>query len=238
MGAYSAQVLADGASHYWRLGEPSGTVAADSIAGGANAPGTISGGVTLGAAGPLADGSTAMTFDGATGQIVTALPVTTPLLVTIEAWFRTTNLARESIFSNIIGGSADSPVRLSTANGFLSVEGYGVVISDGVAVVNDNLWHHGVVTLTGTTAALYVDGTLDKSLAATRTGAGAHPGVVGSSAWDPRVFSGTLAEVAVYPLALTPAQIAAHYALRTATGGGGSAPPLPWPLALAIGLAD
>ena len=53
-----------------------------------------------------------------------------------------------------------------------------------------------------------------------------------------QAFTGAIAEVAIYPFALTPAQIANHYALRTATGGGGSAPPLPWPLALAIGLAD
>src|SRR5262245_66022564 len=65
-GSYPARVVADGASAYWRLNETSGTTAVDVI-GGAN--GTISGGVTLGQAGALADGDTAMLFD-ATGEYV------------------------------------------------------------------------------------------------------------------------------------------------------------------------
>ena len=51
-GSYAALVVADGASHYWRLDETSGTTAVDVI-GGAN--GTISGGVTLNQPGAVTD---------------------------------------------------------------------------------------------------------------------------------------------------------------------------------------
>src|SRR5438093_824882 len=60
--SYSATVLADSPVSYWRLGENSGTVAADSA--GANTA-SIKSGVTLGTAGAIAnDANTATTFNG------------------------------------------------------------------------------------------------------------------------------------------------------------------------------
>src|SRR5436189_1384488 len=50
---YSATILADSPAGYWRLGEKSGTVAAD--LSGNNLPGTYTGGAALGRPGALTD---------------------------------------------------------------------------------------------------------------------------------------------------------------------------------------
>ena len=241
MGAYSAQVIADGASHYWRLGEPSGLVAADSAG---SAPGTVSGGVTLGAAGPLADGSTAMTFDGATGKVQTALNVPLVPPFTLECWIRGGVATNVAPVSNTTGADGTNDFYFlgrdrQRAAECASMSSMRRATRKARCAVNDGQWHYVAWVSDGTTLKTYVDGGLDNSQAMARATPSSHPGWIGWVAPNPSVFwLGALAEVAVYPLALTPAQIATHYALRTATGGGGSAPPLPWPLALAIGLAD
>ncbi|MDX6199796.1 MAG: hypothetical protein QOJ79_2947, partial [Actinomycetota bacterium] len=57
LGSYQAAVLSDAPVGYWRLGERSGAVAADSS--GAGRSGSYSGGVSLGVAGALVgDGDT------------------------------------------------------------------------------------------------------------------------------------------------------------------------------------
>src|SRR5688500_14316091 len=62
-GDYAAQVTADGPRAYWRLGETSGTTAADETASAS--PGTYAGGVVLGVPASLAgDPDTAVRFDG------------------------------------------------------------------------------------------------------------------------------------------------------------------------------
>ena len=54
-----------------------------------------------------------------------------------------------------------------------------------------------------------------------------------------QAFTGAIAEVAIYPFALTPAQIANHYAPAHRDGRRRQRlPPLRGTLALAIGLAD
>ena len=68
--SYSATVVADTPVSYWRLGETSGTAAADSV--GSN-NGVVKTGVTLGVAGAISnDANTAMRFDGAKGYVSVA----------------------------------------------------------------------------------------------------------------------------------------------------------------------
>src|SRR5215471_5997902 len=115
---YKDQVIADGAIAYWRLDELSGTTAVD-IIGGNN--GTISGGVTLGQTGALADGNKAMAFDGSSGKI--AVPNgaykqfgTGPL--TIEAWAKpTVTPSFQQVFDVANDGDASIAGVLITANG-------------------------------------------------------------------------------------------------------------------------
>jgi hypothetical protein len=225
---YRNQVIADGATAYWRLDEASGTVAKDSIG---SAHGTISGGVTLNQAGALGDGTKAMAFNGTTGQIV-AGPLTLAASCTIEAWIKTSvGGVQQPFFSNGQGngtvyvGTSSPPVGVM----FVYVPGatpVGVTsLSGGLA---DNQWRHLVAVLTPTQTLLYRDGVLTDTLAhikPTATAAVAQIGsdinLTGTNRWN-----GLIDDVAYYPTALTPAQIANHYALSTYAGGPGLAIPL------------
>ena len=85
--AYDRQVIADGASSYWPLDEPSGTVFYDN-AGFNDMDATA--GVTRGVAGP-ASGENGSTFDGASdGTSATRTAVPGPDVFTLSAWVKTT----------------------------------------------------------------------------------------------------------------------------------------------------
>src|SRR5262249_27898657 len=66
---YAATILADGPVGYWRLGEPSGTIAHD-LSGHGN-DGAFTGGVLLGQPGAVVnDANTSIALDGATGFVL------------------------------------------------------------------------------------------------------------------------------------------------------------------------
>lgn len=208
MSAYSDKVIADGASNYWRLNEPSGTSAVD-VVGAKN--GTISGGVTLAQPGALVDGDTAMTFNGTTGKIVTAAAVTLPVISSVEAWFKTTSSAFQ-YYVELPGVSIGSGPN-SGNKPFL----YDGSVKNGNKVISDGLWHHVVWTFSGATATVYVDGVLDASGA--QVFAAPVSGVASISAAS-GFWNGSLDDIAIYPRALTPAEISAHYTLGTTAAGG------------------
>lgn len=202
--SYRDLVWADGASHYWQLNEPRGTLAVDQI-GGAN--GTISGGVTLNQPGALADGDKAMTFNGTTGKIASAATVSVPTNATIEGWIKTTITAPQPFFSNRPSGSGGT-VYVGGYSAKALFIGSGPLLS-GVRSIADGNWHHLAFVLDGTTCAIYVDGTFDVTGSQVRT---ASTGLAGLG-WDGTDFwNGSIDDVAIYPVALTAAQIAAHYA--------------------------
>ena len=97
--AYRNQVLADEPLAYWRLGEPSGTSAAD--ASGNGNTGTYGGSPTLGATGALAgDTDTATSFDGVNDNV--SVPNNASLNLngsfSIEFW------AKQTSFTNYLPG--------------------------------------------------------------------------------------------------------------------------------------
>src|SRR5437588_12563469 len=91
---YRTAVLADNPVSYWRLGEGSGTTAADEQ--GTNS-GTYVGSPTLGQPGLLTgDPNTAVAFNGSSAKV--EIPsIQTPR--TIEAWIKTTSKAEQPIWS-------------------------------------------------------------------------------------------------------------------------------------------
>ena len=96
------------------------------------------------------------------------------------------------------------------------VDGRGQHDHHGRARYNNNAWHHVVATQsTRSGMTLYVDGALQGTNP--QTGAQAYTGywrIGGDTTWGPQPwFAGTLDEVAVYSVALTPAVVAAHYRL-------------------------
>lgn len=236
MSAYSDRVIADGAVAYWRLGETSGTVANDSVG---TAHGTISGGVTLNQPGALTDGNAAMVLDGLTGMVT--VPNGSYLAVgagplTVELWFKT-SAAVFPLDSNwfALGATNGSGIGpgfdlLVWANNHWSFS-----IGNGTAIAEchvsggswtDGAWHHfvGVVTRGATDQVhLYIDGVLLRVVPVPATGwniTSSAALAIGTYATTDvssnRHFNGSLDEVAIYNTALTPTQIAAHYATATA----------------------
>jgi Concanavalin A-like lectin/glucanases superfamily len=229
-GSYPALVVADGASAFWRLGETSGLTAVDVI-GGAN--GTISGGVTLGQAGALADGDKSMLFDGTTGR--TFVPTgayetigTGPL--TVECWMRLIQVTgQRSVVDAKNATGTTSPgfsVLHDTTEVYFWLRGPGgqtsyAAASIVAAAMADGQWRHVVGVLgrgSPDTVDIYINGTLRNDLrnvAASGVDYSSTLGLgLGAAVTDPQFYAGSLDEVAIYPTALTAPQIAAHYAAK------------------------
>ena len=222
--AYGAAVYADQPDLYWRLGEASGTVAADAGIAGAN--GTYSGGVSVGTTGALATtGDTAAAFDGVNGLVVSNTSFTNPTVYTEELWFKTTTTSGGKLigFGNATSGLSsnydrhvymenDGRLTFGVWTGFTNT-------ATTPASYNDGQWHHMVATQSGDGMRLYVDGTLRATNGQTQAqGYTGHWRIGGDNTWGPQPwFNGTLDEVAVYSTALSPATVAHHYALGTDT---------------------
>ena len=218
--SYAMVVASDSPASYWRLGETSGSTAADAAG---SSPGSINGGVTLGVPGALAgDANTAMGFNGSTGYV--SVPDAASLDFagdfTVEAWAKPNALT--GIGGAVVhkGGSSGYPVwqyRMSITGGnqwrgtvFVGNSNIAVT-APGVASTTS--WTHLAMTKAGSTLTLYVNGaavatTTVSGIVNTSTGILAI-GRTGASSSD--YFNGQIDEVAVYPTALSAARIAAHH---------------------------
>ncbi len=229
---YQQAVVADNPSFLWPLNDSGGT-AAD--ASGHGFTGVYEPGTTQGASGPFT-GSTATTFDGSTGLVTSASQVTGPQAFSAELWFKTTTTDGGKLIgfgSNQTGSSSNYDRHIYMMNdGQLT---FGLYNNQAVTVetpntYNDGAWHYVVATYNGATLAFYVNGHLIGTN--TTSAAQAYNGYwrVGGdnlNGWnlDPwgsnsqgttqphsYYFNGTIADAAVYPAALSAAQITAHYA--------------------------
>ncbi|MEA3075860.1 MAG: hypothetical protein QOF60_768, partial [Actinomycetota bacterium] len=222
---YKSTVAGDHPANDWRLGDALGSsTAADSAGTG---PGTYAGGVTQGVPGALLDGDTAAAFAGsADGRV--ALPDNSIRGLggtsTTEAWFKTTT-------PGIIVSMADAaypatpgqyvPVLYVGTDGKLRGElwGGGVGPIATASSVADDAWHHAVLTAANNTQSLYLDGALVGTLAGTIDHLSMAKTAIGTGYWWnwPAAgsgwgsFTGTIDEVAVYPTALSPTAVQAHY---------------------------
>ncbi len=224
-GPYPAAVAADGATGFWPLNEGTPGVAYDNV--GANDMDEQSG-VTPAATGPFA-GSGAASFDGFNaGFTATRTAVPGPNVFSVSAWFSTTSSTGGKIV-----GFGDS--RTGTSSNydrhiFMDAAGHVVfgVYNNATYTVttantyNDGTWHQAVGTMSSDGVKLYVDGKLVGANTGTNV-AQPYTGywrVGGDSSWGgASFFTGSIAAVAVYPKALTPAQVSSEWmaAGRTAT---------------------
>lgn len=127
-GDYGAAVQADSPTGFWRLGEGSGSSAADS--GSAGYDGTYTGGYTLGQTGPVGWGNGAATaFNGTSGYVQLGHTVQFDSgNFTIEGWFKAPALSSGfgSTYglmiwsSGEVGGNQCPPVRGAAALAFAS----------------------------------------------------------------------------------------------------------------------
>ena len=194
---------------YWRLGETSGTTAADTSGNGRT--GSYVNTPTLGQAGALTgDSNTSVGFDG-TSELV-SVPYTAALntaTTTLEAWvYPTGGQGRfRAVVSNRdyqVGATRGSILYASASNTWQYWIGNGsgswTVVGGPAVTLND--WTHVAGTYDGSTARLYVDGTLVASAPSAHTpnpsrplraAAGANEGAANY------LLPGRVDEVAVYP---------------------------------------
>lgn len=225
---YKNAVLADTPKGYWRLGETSGTSAADTS--GANNNGTYTGSPTLGVGGVIAgDTNTAATFVGTT-QYVAATPSNPSSMsapYTVEAWVKPNTAANGTtlgIFGTRFGGAQSFDMKLMNGNkihgdigtgsawlttaadaNFTYAAGVPIHIAYSVTTTDYTIYANGVQVATGTfsgTPLLYNS---------------THTIRIGNSA-STEGFNGTIDEVAVYPDALSHDRVKAHYLASTLTG--------------------
>jgi PKD repeat protein len=231
---YVATVAADGATDHWPLGEASGTTGFADIGGNDL---TIGSGVTRGSGGAITgDPNTSTTFNGTSASAAATQRLEqSPNTFSIEAWFRTTSTAGGKIlgFGNTntgTSGTYDRHIYMDTSGRVL----FGVtetnqrrVIQSGTGF-NNGQYHHVVATLSNDGMALYVDGTLRATRASTTVGPNYYGywRVGGDSTWSgAQWFNGRIDEVAIYPTALSAAQINNHWSVGTTGGGPANVPP-------------
>jgi PKD repeat protein len=220
---YAQRVLADGAQHYWPLGEKSGTTAFDH--GGGNDL-TVGTGATRGKAGALArDTNTSIALNGTTTGLLTTKNVgVAPDTFSVETWFRTTSTTGGKIIG--FGNEPTKPSRSYDRHVYLNTAGqlqFGVYAGEKRVVgtpgtYNDGKWHHVVASLGSAGMALYVDGKLAGSRSDTTFGlsTSGHWRFGGDKTWaGAEYFAGEVDEVAVYPTALAADVVASHHSLGT-----------------------
>ncbi|HEY3438700.1 MAG TPA: PKD domain-containing protein [Actinotalea sp.] len=216
--SYGAAVRSASPDLYWRLGETSGTQAADTGPVGTNT-GTYRTGYTLGSAGALVGVSnTAVTFDGSKGLLSSDLAYVNPTTYSEELWFKTTTTAGGKLIGlgNAQTGqstSYDRHVWMGTDGRLTFGANPGTMVNlTSPAAYNNGQWHHLVATQGPGGMRLYVDGALVAQN--TTTGALNLTGYwrVGSdrTGGPQGFFAGTIDEVAVYTHVLTADQVAQH----------------------------
>ena len=214
---YNTTILADNPTAYWRLDEASGSSAADSK--GSNT-GTYSAGVTKNQAGATADGDAAIDLNGTSGYI--SVPDASPLRLadgpfSLEAWVNRPTLGQtfpgdqEQVFDKTDGG-----YQINIASNVIYFDQAGIGSIAHATVAMGTGWHHIVATKNGASVHIYLDGVDVTSAVTNRTLTdGSAPLILGARRGTSSAFlDGFLDEVAIYKSALSPAQVAAHYAAR------------------------
>ena len=228
--AYGKAVYTADPDFYWRLGESSGTVAADSSR--SMTPGNYSGAVTQGATGLVAGtGDTAAAF--ADGIVSSGTQINDPRTYSLEAWFSTTTDRGGKIIGfgdqqTGLSGNYDRHVYLQddgrlvfgtwtgTANTITTTDSY-----------NDGRRHHVVAVQSSEGMRLYVDG----GIVGTNPQTAAQPyagywRIGGDPTWGSSspYFAGIIDEVAVYPRDIGAVVVRNHHSTGTMGAPSNSAP--------------
>ncbi|MFI6508036.1 LamG-like jellyroll fold domain-containing protein [Streptosporangium sp. NPDC050855] len=226
---YRSGVLNSDPYAYWRLGEGSGTVAADQGAGQTDATYQA---VSYAKPGALA-GSTDTAVEFTTGSALKLPAHTVPQLgdqISVEAWFKTSQSGvLMAAGTQETSGIPWGPMLYVGTDGKLrgSLAAVAAPITS-TGVVNDNTWHHVVLTASGQNQTLFLDGaqigTLSAAVSTWRQSATVGNGVAdpGTSPAVPTPraafpFKGLIDEVAIYDKPLTATEVSTHHAARAET---------------------
>ena len=232
--AYADSVAAAGASHHWRLDEPSGsTLFLDQVGDGHARHVNVS---ALGSAGALTNESNASITAKNNTQIRSENEETVGKAVTVEAWVKTSS----SRGGRIIGFGSMANGTSVTTDRVLYLDNSGrpnFTITDTARrtvtarnAIRDNQWHHVVGVAGADGMELFVDGVRvarDQRYteAPDFTGywrIGSDSTVGFANRPSDAALAGQLDEVAVYPRALTLAEVQSNYTASGRSGGWGT----------------
>ena len=230
-GTYADAVSADGPTQYWRLGEAAAPAVADSSAWLSS--GSSQGTPTLGVAGAInGDANKAMGFNGSSQFLSSGQKVSSPGSFSVEAWVNTTSTSGGKIigfgdrqagldFGGNPAMSSSYDKHLYMANDGTIVFGVytgGTVTLSSSPGMNNGQWHHVVGTQGPAGMQLFVDGNrVAKNAQAANQPYDGWWRVGGDNlnGWpnqpSSNLFAGSVDEVAVYPAALSTAQVRAHF---------------------------
>jgi hypothetical protein len=216
--AYGKAVSADGPVGWWRLGESSGSTAADQM--GAD-PGSYAGAVTLKQPSLIStDSNMAAAFDGKTGavKIPTSSLLNLGSAMTLEAWIKPTSLPASGSFTSILTKAESYSLQFNGPKLEFTVIQSGTrhrLQAPSGAIVAGSVYYVAG-TYDGTTQRLYINGVQVASVALTGAASTTtNPLYVAS--WDgaDELFPGTIDEPAIYAKALTATQVKNHYEVAT-----------------------
>jgi hypothetical protein len=198
--SYRDLIVSAAPTAYWPLEEKGGSTASDATK---SRNGLYTGGVQLGVPGPLPD-TTAASFNGTTARVQLG-PIWN--VHSAELWLKTKSTQDAVAFSN--RDAVHEFTALGAFGGLAHVhDAYPMFGGE----VGDEQWHYLVYTYdTATmTGRVYVDGKLSQTAIWQRVEGGSDA-FIGYDADIKGYFSGQIAQVAVYPYVLSPAQIQSHY---------------------------
>jgi RHS repeat-associated protein len=171
---FPTAVLDAGPAAYWRMGDGSGTTAADSVAVNEGVDNGTYSNVTLGQPGPLPGSTaTAASFNGSSSymQLPAAMTSDASVLasgfVTLALWFKTSSdngVLFSSQHDQLSAGTTPgnyTPSMYVGADGKLQAQFWGAATTlSSPSSVADGNWHYAVLTGAGNTESLYLDGSL------------------------------------------------------------------------------
>jgi hypothetical protein len=214
---YASAVLAGKPDVFYRMGDSSLAVMADSSGHGLDGFYNPDGSTTLGATGPLAsDPAPAATETSAyLGQVnVDTLPLGNTAR-TVELWAQdASDLSGRPLilWGNTSGSASDQQfVITENATGITVDAGYDPVFLPSRYALDDGAWHLITVVYNGTKLTAYIDG-VSIGTAAFTAPLATTPSGLAIGDYSPC----TLADLAIYPTALTTSTIKAHYAAAKA----------------------
>jgi hypothetical protein len=204
------------------LNETAGSTAYDSSAMANN--GTYQNGVVLaGTTAPL-DGDSAAVFDGNNDYVSVSSESTYDLTgpITVASWIKVSSFTKNWQAILTKGNNAWRLTRNSNTNTVnFACSGLSTNQVAGTVNVNDGAWHHVAGVYDGDSLDLYVDGTLDATVASSGSISTNNYNVeIGSNDQSSsRQFHGAIYDARVYGRALCPAEISELYGGGTAFEG-------------------
>lgn len=217
---YADTVLEDSPYGYWKLDEASGSTCADSSGNGRNLG--YQGTPNYRETGPiLTDSATyGVRFDGVNYENAWTSNTWTSDDFALEVWAKFTTNSSGGM--GIIGraenleGATGEPFAIYTKDGRIKGiwmnTGFSAVIVQSSAGKNDGKWHHVILTRSGTTLRLYVDGAQVDSATASGTTLGGRGFRIGGTSLDTVCkYDGTVAHGALYLASLAADRVEAHY---------------------------